>query len=405
MSAVAPTFWGRFFPFLRKSKLVEDVKTPISNESSTSTGQVGTESALRLSVIWACVKLRSQVVASLPIHIKDGNGKQVKTHAVYRLLHRRPSSVQTAYAFWQTMGLHIDLYGNAFASIRDFQGAMSLEVIDPDTVELERTKYGLKYFVDGVEVSPSKILHFRGMSLDGMLGLSPIVYLADTISMAQSAGKAAQTSFSNGLKTGGFIYTGETVLQPDQRTRMRNVLSEFSKPENAGKWMLMEAGMKPEAVKGETTSAADAQLLQMRQQLTIEICSAFGVHPSMIGHSVDGETWGGTLEQLNLQFLQYQLNPHLVGIEQELEWKLLKPLEQDTYSIKHSVEGLLRADSKTRNEIMVTQSNNGLRTLNEVRALDDMPAIEGGDVAVRQVQYQPLGTQLHTSGVQTDAQD
>ena len=405
MSDTAPTFWGKFFPFLRRSKLTEDVKTPVSNQTPTATGQVSTEVALRLSVIWACVKLRSQVVASLPIHIKDSGGKLRKDHKVYSLLHRRPNQVQTAYAFWQTIGLHLDLYGNAFARINENMGVTSLNIIDPESVQLERNKYSLKYYVDDVEVPASKILHFKGMSLDGMLGLSPIVYLAETISAARASTDAASTAFNNGLKTGGFLYTGEVTLTDGQRTKMRNVLSEFSKPENAGKWMLMEAGMKPEAVKGENISAVDAQLLQHRQQLTLEVCSALGVHPSMIGHSVDGETWGGTLEQLNLQWLQYQLNPQLIGMEQELEFKLLSISEQNDLSIKHSVEGLLRADSKTRNEIMVNQTNNGLRSINEVRALDDMPEVDNGNIVVRQVQYQPLGTPLTSAGVANEPQD
>ena len=390
-----PTFWGRFFPFLRTSRLQDGVKTSTSNVTPTVNGTVSTDTALRLSVIWACVKLRSQVIASLPIHVKDADGISQRANPVYRLLHRRPNAVQTAYTLWQTISTHIDLYGNAFVHIRKVQGATSLNIINPENVELMRSKYDLKYFVNDVEVSSKDILHFRGFSIDGMLGLSPITYLAEIIGQAKATGEAASIAFKNGLKTGGFLYTGEGVLKPEQRLRMQNALAEFSKPENAGKWMLLEAGQKPEPAKGELTTAKDAQLLETRQQLIVEICSALGVHPSMIGYSVDGETWGGTLEQLNLQFLQYQLNPTLVGIEQELEWKLLSLTEQDSLSIKHSVEGLLRADSKTRNDIMVSQTNNGLRSINEVRELDDYPPVDNGDILVRQVQYQPLGAGLN----------
>lgn len=388
------SFWSRAFSFMTgvsSGKLQEGIKNPITAGAATSEETITTEKALHLSVIWACLKVRSQIVASLPIHIRDQENKIYKDHPIYRLLHRRPNNLQTAYTFWQTMMFNLDCYGNSFAHIKKVGNTISLIIIDPDTVELERTKYGLKYFVDEEEISHEKILHFRGMSLDGLLGLSPITYMADIIGQARATGRAISYEFQNGLKVGGYLTTGEKVLKPDQRKILENALDSYARPENSGRWMILEDGQKAEYAKNPT--AKDSQLVESRKQLVTEICGALGVHPSMIGYSFDGETWGGTIEQQNLQFLQYQLNPILVNIEQELEWKLLSLTEQDNISIKHSVEGLLRADSKTRAEIMISQTNNGHRTLNEVRYLDDYPPIDGGDVAVRQMQYQPIGTQ------------
>lgn len=388
-----------FLPFGRsRNRLVEGEDRPITNSSNTDNGPVGTESALKLGVIWACIKFKSQVYASLPVHVKNDKGALAKDTPLYKLLHRRPNAVQTAYTFRSVISRHLDLYGNAFARIiRDAnKNPISLEIIDPETVELSRGRYSIQYFIDDKEEYARDILHFMGMTIDGMLGLSPIVYHAEMISTSNAVNKAAQIGFKNGLKAGGFVYTGETTLQPEQRTKMRNVLSEFSKPENSGKYLLMEAGMKPETVDSGGSTPKDAQMLEHRVQLVVEICSIFGVDPSLIGYNFAGNTWGGTLEQLNLRFLQHELNPMLVNAEQEMEFKLLKPAEHGVLSVKHSVEGLLRADSKTRAEIMVMQTNNGLRTLDEVRGFDDMPAYDNGlgAIPVRQVQYQPLGTEL-----------
>lgn len=391
-----------FIPFGRSnSKLVEDKEYPIGNTTGTDNGTVGTDTALKLGVIWSCIKFRAQVFASLPVHIRSSDGLIDKDHALYRLLHRRPNAVQTSYTFFSVISRHLDLYGNSFVRIiRDSNGVpISLELIDPETVELSRGRYSIQYFVDDVQVSAKDVLHFMGMSIDGMLGLSPIVYHAEMISTSSAVNKAAQTGFKNGLKAGGFVYTGETTLTKDQRVKMRNMLSEFAKPENSGKWLIMEAGMKPEPIDSNATTPKDAQMLEHRVQLVVEMCSIFGIDPSLIGYNFKGNTWGGTLEQLNLRFLQHELSPMLVNVEQELEFKLLKPVEQNEYSIKHSVEGLLRADSKTRAEIMVMQTNNGLRTLDEVRQLDDMPPYDGdvGTIPVRQMQYQPLGAELNPS--------
>lgn len=394
-----------FIPWGSKNKtvLTEDEETLIGNTTGTDNGIVNTSAALKLSVIWACIGFKANIFASLPCHIRNNENLVDKKHPLYKLLHRKPNAVQTAFVFRSVISRHMDLYGNAFARIiRDGKGnPVSLEIIDPETVELSRGAYSINYFVDDKSVKAADILHFIGMTLDGMLGLSPIVYHAETISTSKAVDKAAQIEFKNGLKAGGFIYTGETTLKSDQRTKLRNVLGEFSKPENAGKWLIMEAGMKPEVIEGKKTTFADAQMMEHRMQLVIEMCSIFGINPALIGYNFKGNTWGGTLEQLNLQFLQHTLTPMLVNIEQEQEAKLLKLAEQDQYSIKHSVEGLLRADAKTRNEIMVSQSNNGLRTIDENRALDDMPPLPDGQgsIAVRQVQYQPLGTALTSAGV------
>lgn len=393
MSKEKPNFWTRmlsFFTGINAGELQEGVKTPIPKNTPTENGAVTADAALRLSVVWACVQVFSQIVGSLPIHVRDKDNKILKDHPIYRLLHRRPNSVQTAYTFWQTILVHIMCYGNAFVKIGRFGDSVSLNIIDPANVELEKKKYTLKYYVDDVETPSADILHFRGLSLDGLIGLSPIAYLAEIIAQARATGETFSQEFRNGIKAGGFLQTGAGVLKEDQRKALENALDAFSRPENAGRWMILEDGQTAEYAKKPT--AKDAQLVESRKQLVTEICGAFGIHPSMIGYSFDGETWGGTIEQQNLQFLQYQLNPMLVNIEQELEWKLLTMTEQEEISIKHSVEGLLRADSKTRAEIMTQQTNNGLRSVNEVRALDDYPAVENGDILVRQMQYQPLGT-------------
>lgn len=396
MSEQKKSFWFRsissFFPGANQGKLQKDQKTPIPSGGGTDYETITANKSLQLAVIWACVQVRSQIVASLPIHVRDKDGSILKTHPTYKLLHRRPNTLQTAYTFWQTMSLNLDLYGNAFARIGKHGDATSLTIIDPSSVQLEKTKYSLKYYIDDAPVAADKILHFRGMSLDGLLGLSPIAYMAETIAQARATGKVFSHEFKNGLKVGGFLQTGQHVLKPDQRKILENALDEYARPENADKWMILEAGQTAEYAKKPT--AKDSQLIESRKQLVTEICAALGVHPSMIGYTFDGQTWGGTLEQQNLQFLQYQLNPLLVNIEQELEWKLLSLTEQDDISIKHSVEGLLRADSKTRSEIMINQTNNGHRTINEVRKLDDYSPIAGGDVAVRQVQYQPLDAKI-----------
>lgn len=96
--------------------------------------------------------------------------------------------------------------------------------------------------------------------------------------------------------------TGEQTLTKEQRERLRNHLSEFSKPENAGKYMVLEAGMKLSGSNSIRINPVDAQLLESRYFGIEEICRAFGVPPQLIGHTNKASSWASSLEQTNRGF-------------------------------------------------------------------------------------------------------
>jgi HK97 family phage portal protein len=238
-----------------------------------------------------------------------------------------------------------------------------------------------------------EILHFKGFTLDGYVGLSAIQFFAQTIGMQFDANNQAQDWFKNGLKVGGFLETGEQTLTGEQRTRMRNHLAEFSKPENSGKYMILEAGMKLASASAIRINPIDAQLLESRYFGIEEICRAFGVPPQLIGHTNKASSWASSLEQTNQGFLTYSLNPQLVRYEQTISRKLLLPQDKYKYRPKFAVDGLLRANNTARADFYVKMTQNGLYTRNEVRELEDMPRAEDptADQLMVQMQMVPLG--------------
>ncbi|WP_278364591.1 phage portal protein, partial [Acinetobacter schindleri] len=240
-----------------------------------------------------------------------------------------------------------------------------------------------------------EILHFKGFTLDGYVGLSAIQFFAQTIGMQFDANNQAQDWFKNGLKVGGFLETGERTLTDEQRLKMRKGLASFSLPENAGKYMILEAGMKVASASNIRINPVDAQLLESRYFGIEEICRAFGVPPQLIGHTNKASSWASSLEQTNQGFLTYSLNPQLVRYEQTIARKLLLPQDKYKYRPKFAVDGLLRANNAARADFYVKMTQNGLYTRNEVRELEDMPRADDptADKLMVQMQMVPLGTE------------
>ncbi|MFZ7239787.1 phage portal protein [Avibacterium avium] len=382
-------WWSRFYQRwfsggkrLDKGSVVE----PFVSEASGSGEAVNGETALKLSAVWACVRLRSQTIASLPFHLKNETRQIARDHPLYKIIHDTPNADMCASEFWEAVIANLDLWGNAYCRInRMGERVVALDILDPQYMQVQRSDNGeIRYIytknnVDGGNYAERDILHFRGFTLDGLIGLSPIRYQAQVMGLQTAANNAAAKAFNNNLKAGGFLKTGERILSDEQRKRVREGLSEFGKPENAGKWMVLEAGMEPANMSGSWINPQDAQLLESRYFGIEEICRAFGVPPQLIYSTDKSSSWASSAEQITQNFLTYSLNPMLKRIEQTITRKLLKPEERSKIYPIFSVEGLLRADSAGRASFYTALLQNGVMTRNEVRALENLPAVEGAD--------------------------
>ena len=382
-------WWARFYDrWFSGAKRLDKGSTaePFVSQSSGSGSSVDVEKSLKLSAVWACVRLRSQTIASLPLHLKDSDRKIASKHELYKIIHDAPNADMCSSEFWEAQIANLDLWGNAYSRINRIGGrVVSLDILDPQYMRVKRSDSGeivyiyTKNNVDGGEYPESEILHFRGFTLDGLVGLSPISYQAHVMGLQIDANNAASKAFKNNLKAGGFLKTGDRVLNSDQRKLMRDALADFGKPENAGKWMILEAGMEPANMSGAWINPHDAQLLESRYFGIEEICRAFGVPPQLVFSTDKSSSWASSAEQINQNFLTYSLNPMLKRIEQTISRKLLKPEERSKFYPIFSVEGLLLADSAGRASFYTALLQNGVMTRNEVRALENLPPVEGAD--------------------------
>ncbi|HCL3548862.1 TPA: phage portal protein [Pseudomonas aeruginosa] len=372
--------------------------------TSASGKNVTVDKALQLSTVWACVRLLSESVSTLPLklyrRLPDGSREQAKDHPLFRLLCRTPNAEMTPQRFMLMVVASICLRGNAFVEKRMIgTRVVALVPLLPQYMRVKREDSGrLKYTYteNGVErVIPEKnLMHIRGFGLDGVCGMLPVTMGREIFGSAMSAEEAAAKVFAQGMQASG-ILSGDTTLTPKQREDLRASLTAFMGSQNAGKIMVAEAGLK---YQGITMNPEAAQMLESRSFNVEEMCRWFRVPPFMVGHMDKQSSWASSVEAQNLHFLTNSLRPLLVNIEQEITRCLIGEADADEFFAEFAVEGLLRADSTARAAWYNTALQNGWMSRNEVRRLENLPPIEGGDVFTVQSALVPLEQLGATAG-------
>jgi HK97 family phage portal protein len=356
----------------------------------------GGRGALNLSTAWACVNLLAGTQASLPLVVyRNVNGRRevAYDHPLYYCLHDSPNAEDTALDFMEFLCASLELHGHAYSPIGRIGGRVSAlgSPISPEIVTVRKLGGGRKEYrwtEDGrLRVVPdSDMLHIKG----ALGGLSTLAYARRTFGLARSVETAANATFRNGIRPNVALEV-ERDLAPEKVREARQLISEnYQGTMNAGLPFLAHSGMK---VKQLSINPDDAQMLESRAFSVEEICRFFGVPPFMVGHTEKSTSWGTGLEQQMRMFYVLALRKRLERVEQALKKQLLTPKDRAAgIEIEFNVEGLLRGDSKSRAEFYASGLQNGWRTINEVRALENLPPIEGGDVARVQVQNAPITT-------------
>ncbi|ERY85902.1 MAG: phage portal protein [Pseudomonas aeruginosa] len=372
--------------------------------TSASGKNVTVDKALQLSTVWACVRLLSESVSTLPLklyrRLPDGSREQAKDHPLFRLLCRTPNAEMTPQRFMLMVVASICLRGNAFVEKKMIgTRVVALVPLLPQYMRVKREDSGrLKYTYteNGVErvIPENNLMHIRGFGLDGVCGMLPVTMGREIFGSAMSAEEAAAKVFAQGMQASG-ILSGDTTLTQKQREDLRASLTAFMGSQNAGKIMVAEAGLK---YQGITMNPEAAQMLESRSFNVEEMCRWFRVPPFMVGHMDKQSSWASSVEAQNLHFLTNSLRPLLVNIEQEITRCLIGEADADEFFAEFAVEGLLRADSTARAAWYNTALQNGWMSRNEVRRLENLPPIEGGDVFTVQSALVPLEQLGATAG-------
>lgn len=367
------------------------VGEPVSGESVNETN------VLALSAAWACVNLLAGTIASLPLMVyrtdRSGNRTVAGDHPLYRVLHDSPNFDQTAVEFWEYVTAAIELRGNAHATVERIGGRVAAVTPICAGVEVRRDdRGGLRYrwTEDGrsYDEPQERVLHIRGFGGSPLGGMSTLAYGRQVFGLASAINKAAASTFRNGMRP-SVNMTFEKFLTDEQRARVKeSIAAEYAGAMNTGKPFISEGGMKLETI---SINPEDAQMLESRAFSVEEVCRFFGVPPFMVGHTEKTTSWGTGLQEQVLGFQKFTLRRRLKRIEQALEKQLLTPADRaQGITIEFNLEGLLRGDSKARAEFYNAGLQQGWMTINEVRALENLPPVEGGDVPRMQMQNVPI---------------
>lgn len=363
-------------------------------------GEIVTEtSALAVSAVWACANLISGTISSLPFQVfrtrPDGFKEVDSRHPLYRIIHDTPNYDQTALDFWDFTNLSIELRGNSFADIkRGGDGRiLALRPVKPDVVTVRRTKEGpLSYswteYGKRFERDERDVLHIRGPGGDPLTGMSTLTVGRQVFSSAMAAERAAAGMFRNGMRPSGVVKFKEW-LSPERRQATReNFAGHYLGAINAGRPVILEGDTEFQAL---SISPEDAQMLETRGFSVEEICRFFGVPPVMIGHTSKTTSWPTGVEQQVLMFQKFTLRRRLKRIEQAVSMQLLSAEDRaQGVSVEFNLEGLLRGDSAARASFYQTMTQLGGMTINEVRRLENLPPVAGGDTPRMQMQNVPI---------------
>lgn len=378
--------------------------------ASTSTGKiVNAQNALTLSTVWACVRLVSGTISSLPFMVyrdrPNGAREVYKAHPLYGLLHDSPNADQTALDFWQFMCVSLELWGDAFARISRGVGGkiVALTPLRPEAVDVRRNAAGLiRYrFADNgrtYEVGQDEMFHVRGFGGSPLGGLSTLAFGRHSFGVAMAIDEATGQLHKNGLRPSGVLTTKDAkTLTKEQRDDIYKYVVEPLAGDNNGKPMVLEAGLGWESL---SINSRDAQMIESRQFSVEDGCRWFGVPPHMVGHLSGNTQLGSSIEQQTLGWLMFGLRERFKRLEQAIMKQLLTAAERLTITVEINFEGLLRADSTGRAAFYTAMVQNGIMTRNEVRRLENMPPLPGGDELTIQSNMIPadkLGTMTSTA--------
>ena len=340
---------------------------------------ITTETAITISAVWRAINVVSGTLAFLPLQVfrkNEGKGREhLADHYVQQLL-KKPTRFSSDYIFRQTMHATRMLYGNAYAMIiRENGRPVELKMIHPDDVMPLIVENELVYRIrSGNIVEEHNMIHLRGLSLDGVMGKSPIAVQRESFGLSKAAEKFGARFFGSGTKNSGIIEVPGSLGDTAYKNLKNSWDEAFRGLDNSHGTPILEAGAtyRPISIPPE-----DAQFLQTRKFQIEEIARWYGVQPHIL---MDLErSTNNNIEHQGMEFVTYTLSTEIAMWESELNDKLFTKTEKTDHYLEFNITALLRGDSKARSDFYRGMFAVGAISPNRIRELENLPPYEGGD--------------------------
>ena len=364
--------------------------------------------AMKISTVNRCVEVLSNSMAVLPIYImNEATKERLPNHRLGKVLWGRANEAMTSYDYTRLLLNNEILQGNAYAWIyRDRSSGDPLELIPlpPDYVNIFVDPSGKLWYVFTHPLTglvtwlrPEDVLHYKAYSEDGIQGISILRRASTTLDTAQSAQLYENSVWRNGGQPSGVLTTDSDLggmvpdpQDPTQTIRRKDLLRrEWERihrgPDNAFRLAVLDLGLKYQPI---SMTNADAQFVESNDVRVADVCRFFGV-PLHLAFA--GKQSYQSNEQNGIEYVTYTLLGYETQWGQEDSYKLLLPGERrGNLRIRRELKVFLRGDTAAQADWYQSLRINGGYSANEIRALEDLPAIPGGDVYYASLNYVPL---------------
>lgn len=380
--------------------------SPNDDHATTSVSKAFTSTI----AVYTCVSLIAESIASLPLltyrrldpdrreRVPEGNttpGPKGWTNRLSRLLHYTPNQEMTAQELWETAIGHLLLWGNAYLNVvRENGRPVGLWPLRPDCMEIDRDDQKVRvyrYYLHSenryVNLRPADIMHIRGLSLDGVLGISPITVARVAVAISRNAERHASRLWTQGGSPPGLLIAdpplkGSVEAQQDQLRMLKDGYTEMTGGlENAHRVGVL-SGVKWQQVG---MNLDDAQFLETRKFQLHDIARLYRVPPYKVGITEPGAVSYASVEQQAIEFVTDTLRPPIRRIEQAIDRDLGFPgtdavtLNDEGLFAEFKVDALLRGDQKTRYEGYALGLQNKFLVVNDIRRWENLDPVEWGD--------------------------
>lgn len=379
-----PLTWGMFGYNNPKTGEYVEVDMSVGGKQTKSGVTITPKKALAIPIVWTCVKILSEAAAGLPLKLyEDKGGKRELVTGKDRQLRllRKPHPNITRLNYLKFVVSNLELRGNAYSIIdrnSDGEWIGTIPLVTDDTKPFIDPELGLLYETtiagEKTLISPENILHFKLFTTDGIIGLSPIEHLAETMGLSIAAQDWAARFMRKGGVSGGYvIYEG--FLTKEQQSQIMEKFPDIRKEDanSLGSWGILQGNPK---IIPAGLSQKDAQFIETQQLQEEALAGAYGVPLWLANRASKTSIMGSNLEQQLRGFVMFGLDPILKAVVDEFNDKIWENTER---FVEFLVEGLLQADSAGRSAYYQAalggSGGSGWMSIAEVRAKENLPEL------------------------------
>jgi len=348
------------------------------------------KSALTLSAFYNGVEQLSNDVAKLPKYVlkKEGENRlKFSQHPVNYLISQKPNNLMNAFEYWKVVELLCIVKGNAYSIIErnDFTGYPSqINLQENDDVHVFKLSGSLFYKIKGKTYSSADILHFKGFTFDGILGVGVVTFAAKQLGISLDAQTYQQEVYKDRGLGYGVIESDKDVEIGNKRA-IENGFTEKMSQKNKWKVPMLDAGMKYKSI---SLNPMETQFLESSKNGVIEVCRWLNIAPHKLKDLSQGNF--SNIYQQSIEHVQDSVMPRVISKEQEINNKLFPEADADKVYCKFNISALLRGDLDMKQKYYTAAIYSGYMTRNEIRALEDLNPIDGLQEPLQPVNMQTL---------------